>query len=250
MIKISAAIITFNEAHNIERCITSLLPVADEIFVVDSYSTDATKEICLRLGARFVENPFQGHIQQKNFALENATHQWVLSLDADEALTPALQQSILTVKDNPLFDGYRLNRLTNYCGHWVKHCGWYPDTKIRLVNKDKAKWLGVNPHDRLDLLQGQPSGFLKGDLLHYSYTSAEQHYKQIEYFGDIAANELFKQGKSTNHFIIYSKVIAQFIKSYFIKLGILDGKTGFLISKRSAYATYRKYKKLYNLHQK
>ena len=106
MIKISASIITFNEAHNIERCITSLLPVADEIFVVDSYSTDNTKEICLRLGARFIENPFQGHIQQKNFALEHSTNQWVLSLDADEALTPELQQSILEVKNNPLFGSY------------------------------------------------------------------------------------------------------------------------------------------------
>lgn len=247
--KLSAAIITYNEECNIERCILSLLPVADEIFVVDSFSTDKTKEICLRLGARFVENPFEGHIQQKNYALENASHDWVLSLDADEALTEELQKSILEVKNNPQYNGYRLNRLTNYCGHWVKYCGWYPDTKIRLVKKGKAGWVGVNPHDRLDLTDEQESGFLKGDLLHYSYNTREEHYKQIEYFGDIAARELYEQGKTTNYFILFTKVVAQFIKSFFIKKGFLDGKTGFTISRLSAYATYRKYVKLLRLQQ-
>lgn len=248
--KLTAAIITYNEEANIERCIRSLLPVADEVFVVDSFSTDRTKEICLKLGARFMEHPFQGHIQQKNYALENASHDWVLSLDADEALTEELQQSILKIKNNPQYNGYRFNRLTNYCGHWVKHCGWYPDTKVRLVNKEKARWMGVNPHDRLDMINGETTGFLAGDLLHYSYNNREEHYKQIEYFGDIAANELFEQGKTTNYFTIITKVIAQFIKSFFIKKGFLDGKTGFTISRLSAYATYRKYLKLFKLQQK
>lgn len=248
--KLTAAIITYNEEDNIERCIRSLLPVADEVFVVDSFSTDRTKEICMKLGARFMEHPFQGHIQQKNYALENASHDWVLSLDADEALTEELQQSILKIKNNPQYNGYRFNRLTNYCGHWVKHCGWYPDTKVRLVNKEKARWMGVNPHDRLDMVNGEITGFLAGDLLHYSYNNREEHYKQIEYFGDIAANELFEQGKTTNYFTIITKVIAQFIKSFFIKKGFLDGKTGFTISRLSAYATYRKYLKLFKLQQK
>lgn len=247
--RITAAIITYNEECNIERCIRSLLPVADEIFVVDSFSTDRTKEICLRLGTRFAENPFEGHIQQKNFALEHSSCEWVLSLDADEALTDKLQASILAVKTNPQYDGYRLNRLTNYCGHWVRHCGWYPDTKVRLVKKSKARWTGTNPHDRLDLLNSEPTGFLNGDLLHYSYNNREEHYKQIEYFGDISARELFEQGKRTNYLVISFKVIAQFIKSYFIKKGFLDGKTGFTISRLSAYATYRKYIKLLRLQQ-
>ncbi len=247
--KLTAAIITYNEEGNIKRCIQSLQSVADEIIVVDSFSKDKTKEICLSLGVRFIENPFEGHIQQKNYALKNATHDWVLSLDADEALTPELQQSILRIKDNPTFDGYRLNRLTNYCGHWVRHCGWYPDTKVRLVHKEKARWTGTNPHDRLDLIQEGETGFLKGDLLHYSYNSIEEHYKQIEYFGDISARELHKQGKKTNYFTISLKVIAQFIKSFFIMKGFLDGKTGFTISRLSAYATYRKYIKLLRLQQ-
>lgn len=249
MMKITAAIITFNEEHNIERCIQSLTTIADEVLVVDSFSTDATKEICLRLGVRFVEHPFEGHIQQKNYALENATHEWVLSLDADEALTDELKNSIQSIKKHPHFDGYRFNRLTNYCGHWVKHCGWYPDTKVRLVKKNNAKWMGVNPHDRLELINGNKTGFLSGDLLHYSYNSIEQHYKQIEYFGDIAAKELHAKGGRSNFFIIGLKTIAQFIKSFFIKKGFLDGKTGFTISRLSAYATYRKYIKLLRLQQ-
>lgn len=250
MIKITAAIITFNEERNIERCIRSLLPVVDEIFVVDSYSTDKTKEICVQLGARFSENPFEGHIQQKNYALKHASHEWVLSLDADEALTDELRASILSVRENPQFDGYHFNRLTNYCGHWVKYCGWYPDKKVRLVKKDKAHWVGVNPHDRLDLLNGKETGFLKGDLLHYSYNTREEHYRQIEYFGDIAAKELYEKGGKSNYLIIVLKTIAQFIKSFFIKKGFLDGRTGFTISRLSAYATYRKYVKLLRIQQK
>ncbi len=246
--KLSAAIITFNEEKNIQRCIESLLSIADEILIIDSFSTDKTKEIALQYTqVRFIENPFEGHIQQKNFALKNAKNDWVLSLDADEALTPELTQSISKAFQSPTADGYKFNRLTYYCGHWVKHCGWYPDTKVRLVRKENAQWRGENPHDRLEVLNGTNIAHLQGDLLHYSYYSAEQHYKQIEYFGDIAAKAAFTNGKRSNWFIIYSKSGFQFIKSYFLKLGILDGKTGWLISKRSAYATYRKYVKLLNL---
>lgn len=239
--KITAAIITFNEERNIERCITSLLDCVDEILVVDSFSTDKTEEICQKYNVRFIQNPFQGHIEQKNVALELATHDWVLSLDADEALTPALRESVLNTKNETDFGGYKLNRLTNYCGKWVHYCGWYPDTKIRLVNKQHAKWQGVNPHDRLDVLNNAKIGQLKGDLLHYSYYTKEDHFKQIHYFGNIAAKELIKKGKTASLLKITVKTSAQFFKSFVLKRGFLDGKTGFLISIRSAYATYIKY---------
>ncbi len=239
--KITAAIISFNEERNIERCITSLLDCVDEILVVDSFSTDKTEEICQKYNVRFIQNPFQGHIEQKNVALELATHDWVLSLDADEALTPALRESVLNTKNETDFGGYKLNRLTNYCGKWVHYCGWYPDTKIRLVNKQHAKWQGVNPHDRLDVLNNAKIGQLKGDLLHYSYYTKEDHFKQIHYFGNIAANELIKKGKTASLLKIAVKTSAQFFKSFVLKRGFLDGKTGFLISIRSAYATYIKY---------
>jgi glycosyltransferase involved in cell wall biosynthesis len=239
--KITAAIITFNEERNIERCILSLIDCVDEILVVDSFSTDKTEEICKKYKVRFVQNPFEGHIEQKNVALQLATFDWVLSLDADEALTAKLKESVLKAKKEDNFGGYQLNRLTNYCGKWVRYCGWYPDTKIRLVNKNNAKWQGVNPHDRLDVLDKSTIGQLEGDLLHYSYYTKEDHFKQIQYFGKIAANELIKKGKKASLLKIGIKTIAQFFKSFLLKRGFLDGKTGLLISIRSAYATYVKY---------
>lgn len=252
MISITAAIITFNEEKNIQRCIESLLPVADEILIVDSFSKDKTKEIaCAYEKVRFVENPFEGHIQQKNYALQLAKNEWVISLDADEALTPKLTQSILNAfKDTPQADGYKFNRLTNYCGKWVRHSGWYPDTKLRIVKKSIAKWGGDNPHDKLELTNGGKEKHLKGDLLHYSYYTAEQHYKQIEYFGDIGAKAYFAKGKRSSWPLIYFKTAFQFVKSYILRLGVLDGKTGWLVSKRTAYGTYRKYVKLLELQTK
>lgn len=245
--KLSAVIITYNEERNIDRCLTSLKTVADEIVVVDSFSKDKTEEICKAHNVKFIQHAFEGHIQQKNFAIDSAANDWILSLDADEALTEKLQDSILKVKDNQEFKGYKFNRLTNYCGHWVKYCGWYPDTKIRLINRNFGKWEGVNPHDRLDLKENENPGFLEGDLLHYSYYTREDHLKQIEFFGDIASKELYDAGGRSNWFKIMLKTFAQFIKSFILKRGILDGSTGFTISRLSAYATYRKYLKLLKL---
>lgn len=246
---ISAVIITLNEERNIERCLRSLTGVVDEIIVVDSYSKDKTEEICRSYNARFIQQSFLGHIQQKNFAIDQSTSEWVLSLDADEALTEELRQNIIQVKSNPSFDGYRMNRLTNYCGNWVKHCGWYPDTKLRLVKKNSARWTGVNPHDRLEMNGNEETGWLKGDLLHFSYYTKDDHLRQIEYFGDIAARELFQRGSKSSWSKIIGKTIAQFIKSFIIKRGFLDGRTGWNISRLSAYATFRKYVKLKKLHE-
>ncbi len=247
---ITGVIITFNEERNIERCIQSLKKVCGKIIVLDSFSTDRTEEICRMHNVTFIQHAFDGHIQQKNRALKLADTDWVLSLDADEALTDELSASILNLKVNPSAQAYAFNRLTNYCGHWVKHCGWYPDTKTRLVMKDRAHWTGVNPHDRLELIQPGKVQTLNGDLLHYSYYTKEDHFKQIDYFGKIAANELFQQGKNCSIFMLYLKVCNQFVKSFWIKLGILDGKTGLLISIRSAYATYVKYQTLRSLNAK
>jgi hypothetical protein len=142
-----------------------------------------------------------------------------------------------------------MNRLTNYCGHWVRYCGWYPDTKVRLIRNGKGSWTGVNPHDRLDLLNGAKPAHLEGDILHYSYYTLDDHRKQIEYFGDIAARELFARKKNITWPMLIAKVFAQFIKSYIIKLGVLDGSAGWTISRMSAYATWRKYTKLKTLYR-
>ncbi|MEI6021287.1 MAG: glycosyltransferase family 2 protein, partial [Bacteroidota bacterium] len=144
MIKLSVVIITHNEEKNIERCLLSVQTFADEIVVLDSFSNDHTEAICAKYNVIFLQHVFDGHIQQKNRAITHASHQHVLSLDADEALSETLIQSILNVKQNFENDGYYMNRLTNYCGHWVKHCGWYPDQKLRLWNKSKGEWTGQN----------------------------------------------------------------------------------------------------------
>jgi glycosyltransferase involved in cell wall biosynthesis len=244
---LSAVIITFNEERNIERCLRSLEGVADEIIVIDSFSTDQTEAICAKYSVTFIQHAFAGHIEQKNFAIDAARNSWILSLDADEALTPELRNSISEIKQNPRFLGYKFNRLTNYCGKWVRYCGWYPDTKVRLVHRDHARWQGTNPHDRLDMLQNEEIAHLSGDLLHYSYYTTADHLKQIEYFGKIASSALYAKGGRSNWLKIGIKTSAQFFKSFLLKRGFLDGRTGFTISRLSAYATYRKYKLLLDL---
>ena len=242
--KLSAVIITLNEEKNLERCLQSLVGLADEVIVVDSYSTDRTGEIADRFHAQFIVHKFEGHIQQKNFALQQAQYEWILSLDADEAIDDVLRDSILGVKHSSDKDGYTMRRLTNYCGKWIRYCGWYPDVKLRLVRNGKAEWGGTNPHDRLELKQGNITGHLQGDILHYSYYNSEDHYKQIEYFGRIAAQEMFRKRIRVTSLVVAVKVVAHWVKCYLLKLGFLDGKAGWLISIRSAYATRRKYQML------
>lgn len=241
---ISVVIISFNEEKNIERCLDSVKEIADDIVVLDSFSTDTTEAICLSKGARFVQHIFDGHIEQKNKAITYAKYPYILSLDADEALDERLVESIKLVKNNWEKDGYTMNRLTNYCGKWVKHCGWYPDTKLRLWDSSKGKWTGTNPHDEYTLENGSKIGHLKGNILHYSYYSLEDHDKQIAYFTDIASKAHFKQGKKSTIFQIIFSPIVKFIQSYILKLGFLDGYYGFVICRKSAYASYLKYKKI------
>lgn len=249
--KLSVAIITFNEEKNIERCLRSVLPVADEIVVVDSYSTDATEEICKRFNVRFVKEKFRGHIEQKNYAMDLTTNDFVLSLDADEELSPELVKSINSIKVAPQADGYRFNRLNNYCSKFVHHGGWYPDTKIRLWNKNKGRWGGVNPHDSIIMNPHSQLKHLNGDLLHYTYRTLADHLNQINKFSDIAAAEAHKKGKKTSVFLhLILNPFITFLKGYFLKLGFLDGLTGFQIAISGAYYRYLKYAKLLALQKK
>ena len=251
MIQLSVVIITFNEEKNIARCLDSVKQIADDVVVVDSFSKDKTKEICLAKGARFIEHAFEGHIQQKNWAITQAKFPYVLSLDADEALDEKLIQSILKAKANWNKEGYYMNRLTNYCGHWVRHCGWYPDKKLRLWDSRKGEWRGINPHDKYELFEGDKNaGYLEGDILHYSFDTIESHIKQIEYFTDISSKALFAYGKKPSFVKLYLSPTAKFIESYFLKAGFLDGKYGFDICKNSAWATKLKYHKLRALYSK
>lgn len=245
---LSVVIITYNEERNIARCIESVRLVADEIIVLDSFSNDSTKAICEKAGVEFHQHVFDGHIEQKNRAKDFCKYPLILSLDADEALSEELQQSILDVKKEAHFEGYEMSRLTNYCGQWIYHCGWYPDRKLRLWKKDKGEWKGMNPHDKFELFDaGKKIGFLKGNLLHYSYYSIDEHYRQANKFSEIAADVLFKNNVKTSYLHIIVKVIAKFVRNYFLKLGFLDKKNGFIICKITAYETYLKYSKLFRL---
>lgn len=246
-VQISTVIITYNEEKNIRRCIESVLPVSDEVVVVDSFSKDKTKEIAESLGAKFVEHAFDGHIQQKNYAITQASNDYVLSLDADEALSAELQAEILKVKNNFTADGYYFNRLTNYAGKWIRHCGWYPDQKLRLWYAPKGKWTGRNPHDRFEMEKGAKLVHLKGDLLHYSIEDVAHHLRTIESFSSIAAEAMLEKRKKNAVFHMLLNPAFKFIRNYFLKGGFLDGKEGFLVCWYSAYATYLKYYKLLKL---
>ncbi|MFT6166698.1 MAG: glycosyltransferase involved in cell wall biosynthesis [Vicingaceae bacterium] len=246
-VQLSAVIITFNEEKNIERCVLSAQKVADEVLVVDSFSKDKTKLICEKLGVRFLEHAFEGHIQQKNWAKSQAQFDYVLSLDADEALDEKLTKDILSVKHNWKSIAYKMNRMTNYCGYWVRHTSWYPDTKIRLFDRRVGRWDGLNPHDEYRVPSKEYVPHLEGDILHYSFYTKAEHLLQIEKFSTIGAQALLEKGKRSNLVLIVVKPLARFIKNYVVRLGFLDGKAGWDISTLSAYANYLKYKKLSRL---
>ena len=247
-VKISAVIITYNEEKNIDRCLDSVRAVADEIVVVDSYSTDKTKEICSRMNVKFLQHHFEGHIEQKNYAASCAGYEHVLSLDADEVLSEKLIQSIQTAKKSWQFDGYCFNRQTYYCGKWIRHSGWYPDTKLRLWDKSKGRWGGVNPHDRVMMDEQSRVCHIAGDLHHYTYHTIKDHIDQINSFSDIAARAAYAEGRHANLLLdIVLNPLLTFFKKYFLKLGILDGYQGFMIAIHTAYGKFLKYIKLREL---
>lgn len=247
MVKLSLVIITFNEEKNIARCIESALSVADEIVVVDSFSTDNTQAVCAKYPVKFIQHPFEGYQSQKNYAIQQAQHEYILSLDADEALSTNLVINILAFKNQPDADAYEFNRLTNYCGKWIHHTDWYPDRKIRLFHRDKGFWAGENLHERLELKPGAVLKRIKGDILHYSYHSIAEHIAQFNRFTELGAQEDFARGKRSNLLKIIFSPIWKFFQSYFIRLGFLDGYYGFLVCWISAFATFTKYIKIKEL---
>jgi glycosyltransferase involved in cell wall biosynthesis len=247
MPKISAVIITFNEEKYIERCITSLEGIADEIVVVDSYSTDKTEEICGKLAVKFSKHKFEGYVEQKNYALSLAAFPWVLSLDADEALGDESRKSILEIKENLKYDGYIFNRLNNYCGKWIRHSRWYPDKHLRLFNPAKGTWTGPNPHDKFILSSGSKAKRLKGDILHLNYESIEEHVDKINRFSTISANEYFRAGRKAGPLTAHLHMGWCFFRSYILNAGFLDGYFGYMGCMITAMGSYLKYAKLRKL---
>jgi glycosyltransferase involved in cell wall biosynthesis len=245
---LSVVIITYNEEKNIQRCLESVRTVADEIVIVDSFSTDDTKVICRHYNARFIEHPFEGYGQQKNIALQHASHDHVLSMDADEALDSTMVQSILKAKsDNLSFDGYTMNRCTNYCGGWIRHGTWYPDRKLRLFNRHKIQWSTDPIHETTVIPSGASIQHLPGDILHYSYNSLDEHISQNNKFSTLSAEFYFSKGKKASLVKLLVNPAWAYIQCYLLRLGFLDGFRGYVIAKNVAHLTFMKYYKLYAL---
>lgn len=248
MPQLSVVIITFNEEKNIERCLLSVEGIADDIVVLDSFSSDLTESICKKYKVNFISRKWEGYSASKNFANAQAKHDWILSLDADEVLSDELKKSILELKAKQELSTAAFNRITNHCGSWIKHGGWYPDTKIRLFDRRITQWTGII-HEELSFSKQVNIQHLKGDCLHYSYYTIEQHYQQAEKFTTIAAKDLFEQNKKASVVKLYISPVVKFFRDYIFKLGFMDGAAGFTVARISAYATYLKYKKLNDLYR-
>ena len=242
---LSATIITNNEARNIARAIRSL-PCADEVIVIDSESTDDTASVARSLGAIVVTHPFAGFAAQKNFATSQARHDWILSLDADEELNTAAQQAVEQWKASaPGANGYRFARRARYLGRWIGHSGWYPDYKLRLFDRRHGEWRGAYVHESV-VVEGAVET-LPGEILHYTCDSLEEHRERIEFYTDLAAREMFEQGKRVS---ALGRQLAPpwiFLETYLLRGGILDGREGFLIARMAALYVNRKFEKLQRL---
>lgn len=243
---ISATIITLNEEEHIGRCLKSVQGVADELVVVDAGSQDQTCTIAARLGARVLRRDWTNYSDQKNFAASQASHDWILSLDADECLSDLLRQQLLTVKANPgRADAYEFPRRTFYLGRWIRHCGWYPDHKVRLYRRERGQWQGAFVHEHLSC-DGSVVR-LKGDLLHYTCDSVSDHACRVGKYTTLAAQDLLDRGRRSGPLKLVLSPLAAFMSSYFLKAGFLDGFRGLLISTFSAYYNFLKYSKLWDL---
>ena len=242
---LSATIIANNEARNLPRVIRSLA-CADEVIVIDSESTDETASVGRSLGATVITHPFAGFAGQKNFATSQAHHDWILSLDADEELNPLAQKAVEQWKGStPAAAGYRFARRARYLGRWIGHSGWYPDYKLRLFDRRRGRWQGAYVHESV-VVDGQVETF-PGEILHYTCDSLQEHRERIEFYTDLAAREMFDQGKRISALGSWIVPPWIFLETYLLRGGILDGREGFLISRMAARYVNRKFEKLKRL---
>jgi glycosyltransferase involved in cell wall biosynthesis len=252
---ISAVIITYNEEHIIARSIDSLRRVADEVIVIDSFSTDRTIEICKEKGAVVLQNKFEGYKTQKNFAVSKAKYEWILSIDADEVLSNELIDSLLKWRKNHKFSndvssqpslpaGYFVSRRTDYCGKWVNFGGWYPDKKLRLFNRNVGQWSGRNVHEVVKIKEGFSTSFLKGDLLHYSINEPAELLRKLYTYSEMGARFMNEEGRSTSLIEAIYRSAFRWLRQTFFQLGFLDGMLGLKIAKQNTLATFWKYRRL------
>lgn len=248
--KITATIITLNEAENIREAIQSV-EWADEILVIDSESTDATREIAEECGARVIVNPWPGFSKQKQFAVDAAKHDWIFSLDADERLSPELRSSVDKLRktnESELADGYRTARRAFYMGRWITGGGWYPDYQLRLFNRRRGRWRERLIHESVVMDEGARVEKLHGDLLHYSMRDPEHHRQMIdERYAPLGAQQMFSEGKRTSRLQIATAGPLAFLRSFVLKGGFRDGQAGFTIAKMNAHHASLKHSLLYDL---
>lgn len=241
MPSISATIIACNESKNIARAIRSLA-CADEVVLVDSGSADDTVKVAQECGARVVNHPWEGFAAQKNFATSQARHDWILSLDADEELDETAQRAILRWKAaEPAAAGYRFARRARYLGRWILHSGWYPDYKLRLFDRRKGEWKGAYVHESVEV-RG-PVKTLPGEILHYTWDSIDDQAQRIEFYTDLAAREMIDRGERAGPLRRILVPPWVFVRTFFLRLGLLDGYQGFLIAWMAARYVHREYAK-------
>ena len=239
--RITATIITYNEERNIARAMESLR-CCDEIVVVDSGSTDRTAEIAEKLGARVIEYPWGGYARQKNYAAECAANDWILSIDADEALSEALEGEIWQVKKKgPLYDAYTMPRMAQYLGRWILHSGWYPDRKVRLYHREKARWVGEYVHESVSV--AGRTGHLESDLLHFTCESLSEHLKTMDRYTTLAAEQLVAQKRPIGLTQLLLDPVWTFWNTFVFRLGFLDGIEGLSIAWMAAIYNFVKYAK-------
>lgn len=245
MPSLSVVIITLNEEQDIRQCLESAA-WADEIVVVDAGSTDSTVAICEEAGARvYVTADWPGFGPQKNRALGYASSDWVLSLDADERITPELRDQVIGAMADPGCNGYYLPRLSQFCGTFIRHCGWYPDYVLRLFRRGAGRFSDDLVHERV-LLQGN-AGKLASPLLHYSYRTAEEVERKVQHYSAAAARQMHAAGKKATWLDAPLRGAWAFLRTYLLRLGILDGRAGAAVARMNARTTYRKYRQLREL---
>jgi glycosyltransferase involved in cell wall biosynthesis len=251
--KITAAIITFNEEDHIRAACESVA-WADEVIVVDSESTDRTREIARQCGARVIERPWPGFAAQKQFATDECAHEWVFSLDADERVSAELRTAIsklIATKDDQLADGYLIARRSWYMGRWICGGGWYPDRQLRLFRRARARWAGPHIHESVKLDSGARTSVLPGDIIHYPARDAAYHHRMIgERYAPLAARQMFEQGRRTTPLRIASAGPAAFLRSFIFKGGFRDGLAGLSIASFAAQHAFLKHLMLWEMQHK
>ena len=251
--KISACLITLNEERDLARCLRSVAPLVDEIVVIDSGSVDRTGAIAREFGARVIAQNWLGYVDQKNFALDQAAHPWVLSIDADEEISPELAEAIAKIKTDPAAEapnaprGYEMSRMVYYRGRWIRHGDWYPDRLVRLFRRAEARFTGGRVHEKLEIAGPHP--VLPGHLHHFTYADAADRAARCAKYAALWAQSAHEQRRSSSAFKGYTHALARFGKGFFLKRGFLDGAIGWDIAMGNAREVWLKYHLLQKLNE-